>query len=125
MVRFKQSGVVGLRAAVSALIVGVADVVDTNPEREQRVDTGPRSIHGFARDGGQKLIHLVCQGQHRRRVRRNEGRVDRRAAVGVVVREDERLVILDGVDVDPIGSANCSEPLRPAITSVKTMRRRI
>ena len=90
------------RVAIPTLVVAVPNVVDPDPHREQRVLARPRGRRGFVRRLAEELVHLVDQREDRRLVRRDERRVNRRAAIRVVVSQDERLVVHRRVDVDPV-----------------------
>lgn len=111
------------RITVTRLIVRVPDIVDPNPEREQRVVARPRGRSGFRGSAGQELVHLVRQGEHGRLVRGDERCVDGRAAVSVVPRQDEGLVVDGRVDVDPVRAADCGVSLDTYIR-IKLLKKR-
>lgn len=99
------------RITVSALVVAVADIVDSDPHREERIAARPWSKCGLARRLSHELVHLVDQRKHCWLVRLDERGVDRGATVGVVVSQDERLVVYRGVDIDPVRAPDGSVAL--------------
>ena len=95
-----------VRIPVPALIIAIPNIINPNPHRKQRILARPRRRRGFARRLAHELVHLVDQREHRRLVRLDKRGVDRRAAVRVVVRQDEGLVVHRGVDVYPVGASD-------------------
>lgn len=68
------------------LIPRIPDIIDSNPDREQRISAGPRGGGGLRSDSIKELVDLVSERQNGRLIRRYESRVDSRSSVGVVVR---------------------------------------
>ena len=89
------------RVSVPALLVAVVNIVDSEPHREQRIAARPRGRRRPLRCPTLEVIHLLDEVARVER-RRHKRRVDRRAADGVVVRQDERPVVLHRVEVDPV-----------------------
>ncbi len=92
------------RLAVPTPGVAVPDVVDADPDREQRVLARPRRALGLL---ARPLQEVVClNGERTRRMaRRDEALVDRRTADGVVVRQHEGRVELGCQDIDVVRAA--------------------
>lgn len=67
--RNSEESLLHIRVTVSRLVVGVTNIVDTDPKGEHRVRTRPRRAGRFARDGVQELVHLIGHGQDCRLIR--------------------------------------------------------
>ena len=92
-----------LRVAASALVVRVADVVDADPEREQRVFARPRRSRRLQGSSGEELVlNLFNHRDDGGLVRCDEVRVNGGTAVCIVVRQDQGLVEYNSVDVNPV-----------------------
>ena len=90
------------RAAIASVVVAVVDIVDPEPNREHRVLTRPRRRRGLPPpDLVLELFHLLDEVERVER-RLHQIRVDSRPGCCIVVGEDERLVELDRVVVDPV-----------------------
>lgn len=89
---------------VVALPPRVADIVDANPDGEQRI-VAPGRIAGLLGNAAAELRHLVNEAQDSGRVRLDDGGVGRRAAVGEVVGQESRSVVLGGEETDPVQAA--------------------
>lgn len=75
------------RRAVPAIGEAVADIVDANPEREQRVGAGPRRRSWLLASDGQELgLDLFNHRDNSGLVRSDEVGVDSGATVCVIVR---------------------------------------
>lgn len=74
-----------LRRTVAALVITVPDIIDTNPNRKERVGARPRRRGRLGRDRRQELIDLVSDTQDSRLVRSDKVRVNGGPAVGIVV----------------------------------------
>lgn len=99
------------RIPTSTLVIRIPNVIDPDPKREQRIITRPRCRTRFISYRRQELVHLISQRQDSRSVWSYKVGVDGRSAVGIVVCEEEGFVELDGVEVDPVCSADCCEAL--------------
>ena len=93
------------RAPRAIVRVAMRDIVDADPDREERIFARPRARRGLLPRPRKELRDLVHDGHHRRQVGHDEVRVDRGAVVCVVVRQDFGFVVDDGVHVDPVGPA--------------------
>lgn len=70
----------------------IGNIVDPNPDREQTIVPPPAHC-SLVRTSGKILVDLVSQRQDRGIEGRDEGSIDRRSAICVVVSEDAGLVI--------------------------------
>ena len=110
--QFKTNEPKHARRPVPVLAVRRPDVVDPNPHREHLVVARPRCRRGLARRLTHELLHLVLHRRDRRQEGGYEALVNGRAAVCVVVRQEEGLVVLRREDVDPVGSAASGNALK-------------
>ena len=92
------------RLTVAAALVAVSDVVDADPDREQRVLARPWGALGLLARALEEVVRLDDE-RARRVPGRDERLVDRRAADGVVVRQDERRVQVHRQVVDVVRAA--------------------
>ena len=99
------------RVPASTLIVRVTEVIDADPEREQRIFASPWGACGLACNGSEKLVHLVCHREDRRLEWCDKVRVDGRTAVREVISERQRLVEFYSGSVDPVHSTNSGPSL--------------
>lgn len=95
------------RRPIPTQVIRVPNIINPNPEREQRIIRTPRHRRRrFRHRRVKELVHLVGKGEHGGFVWLDEGGVDCCAAVGVVVCEEEGVVELDCGDVDPVDSSD-------------------
>ncbi len=52
------------------------------------------------------MVHLVAEREHCGLVGSDQASIDSRAAVGIVEREDQGLVELNGIHINPVGSSD-------------------
>ena len=89
-------------------MVGVSDVVDADPDREERCAGRPGDESLVAVDGEELCFDLLLDAENGREVRENQGGVHGRAAVGEVVGLDVGEVVGCGEEVYPIGTVGRS-----------------
>jgi hypothetical protein len=89
------------RRTVAGLVVRVSNIVDANPDREQRV----RRLGILGRVSCREPVHLVDKRENGRVMGFDQRGVDGSIVVCEVVREDDRVVRLRSCDVDLVLAA--------------------
>lgn len=86
-----------------ALIIGVTDVIDTEPESEERIVAAPvRCVTWCWREIADECGGLVHEGLDGVLVRGHQGRIDNSTAIGKVVRQRERGVVGCNQEIEPV-----------------------
>lgn len=84
------------------VLIGVADVVDADPDREEGGGGLPGDEGFVAVDGEEFILNLLLEIQDSGEVLSDEGGIDCGTAIGEVVGLNARLVVRRGQEVNPV-----------------------